>query len=92
MSWKKSLIGERVVKATFKNTLHVPVGTKNIPFMIEQTPIGIVTDTTDEDIFVEIWDKYVGWEMQDNNTVGLYLSEKEQYTYDEFMKLMSNKK
>ena len=76
------------MRAIFNNTLHLNKTAVNVPFMIEQTPIGIVTEVNEETYTVEIWDKFVGCELMNGNVSAVYFSDKEQYTYDEFIKLV----
>jgi hypothetical protein len=81
------------VKAQFNNTLKLNKTAINAPFMIEQTPIGVVLDVTEETFTVEIWDKYCSYEFNKKpyHIHGVYLSTKEQNTYDELMKMLSDK-
>lgn len=77
------------MKVTFSNTLHLTKDSIGIPFMIENSfPIGMVTDINNDTYTVEIWDRCVGMELKDDEPFGVYLSTKEQYTYDEFMKIV----
>ena len=73
------------MKVIFNNTLKLNKTAINVPFKIEQTPIGVILDVNEDCFTVEIWDKYCGYEFykQPNIIDGVYLSSKEQYTRNE---------
>jgi hypothetical protein len=79
------------MKATFENTLHLTEQAIGLPFMIEETIIGNITEVNEDYYCVEIWDRYIGMELKDKKPFGVYLSTKEQHTYSEFMELVSKK-
>lgn len=68
------------MKARFNNTLKLDKSAINVPFMIEQTPIGVVLDVNDDFFTVEIFDRYCGYEFlkQPQHISSVYLSTNEQ--------------
>lgn len=68
------------MKAQFNNTLKLDKTAINAPFMIEETPIGVILDVNEESFTVEIWDRYCGYEFfkQPRVITSVYLSTTEQ--------------
>jgi hypothetical protein len=80
----------------FENKYNITEDQINIPFLIEENPIGVITNVTESEITVNIFDRYVGFELNNKvnpQIVTMYLSSKKQRSYQEVMddiKLNSN--
>jgi hypothetical protein len=71
------------MKAIFENKYNFTEAQINIPFIVGNTPIGVVCEV-DKDIFtIQIFDKFIGLEILNNNIDAIYLSEKEQISIEE---------
>lgn len=75
------------MKVIFENKYEFTEAQVNIPFMLENTPIGIVYDVTKDIFTIQIFDKYIGLEIRNNNADAIYLSTKEQISYEDFKKM-----
>lgn len=70
---------------TLKNTLStqfkICVGT---PFEICNTPVGVISGADAENIYIDIWEKYIGYEYvvkeSNNEIVSIYINGNEQCT------------
>jgi len=80
------------MKVIFENKYEFTEAQVNIPFMLENTPIGIVYEVTKDTFTVQIFDKYIGLEIRNNNADVIYLSTKEQISYEEFKKRQEKSK
>ena len=72
----------------FENKYNMTEDQINIPFLIEENPIGMITDVTESEITVNIFDKFIGFEVKNkanSQIVAMYLSSKEQRSYWEVM-------
>lgn len=70
---------------TLKNTLSSQFKfCKGTPFILCDTPIGVVVDIDTENIYIEIWEKYISYEYMvresDNEIVSIYINGNEQCT------------
>ena len=75
------------MKAEFENTLELNKSAIGIPFIVEETPIGVVLDVNEKTFICEIFDKYCGYEFfKLGEPIGLYLSGKEQMSLEEIKK------
>lgn len=72
------------MKAIFENNYNFTEAQVNIPFIIGKTPIGVVYEVNKDTFTVQIFDKFIGLEVCNNIIDTIYLSEKEQMSYDEF--------
>jgi hypothetical protein len=81
----------------FENKYNMTKEQINIPFLIEENPIGMITNVTKSEITVNIFDKFIGFEVKNkmnSQIIAMYLSNKEQRSYQEVMddiKYNSNK-
>lgn len=75
------------MKVIFENKFEFTEAQINIPFIIGNTPIGIVYEVNKDTFAVQIFDRFIGLEIRNNNVDALYLSEKEQILYEEFKKM-----
>ncbi|MFA7150441.1 MAG: hypothetical protein WC067_05445 [Candidatus Methanomethylophilaceae archaeon] len=80
------------MKVIFENKYEFTEAQVNIPFMLENTPIGIVYDVTKDIFTIQIFDKYIGLEIRNNNADAIYLSTKEQISYEDFKKMQEKSK
>jgi len=72
------------MKAIFENKYEFTEAQINIPFIIGNTPIGIVYEVTKDTFTIQIFDRFVGLEIKDNIVDAIYLSEKEQISFDDY--------
>lgn len=79
------------MKVVFENKFEFTEAQINIPFIVGQTPIGIVYEVNKDTFTVQIFDKFIGLEIRDNNIDAIYLSEKEQISYKEFKNTKAEK-
>lgn len=75
------------MKVVFENIFEFTEAQVNIPFMLESTPIGIVYEVTQDTFTVQIFDEFIGLEIRNNNADAIYLSTKEQLSYEQFKKM-----
>jgi hypothetical protein len=80
------------MKVVFENKYEFTEAQVNIPFMLDNTPIGIVYEVTEDIFTVQIFDKYIGLEIRNNNADAIYLSTKEQMSYKDFKKMQEKLK
>lgn len=77
------------MKAEFENTLNFDKSAIGIPFMIQETPIGVIIEVNEKTFICEIWDRYCGYEFFNfGKPISFYLSDKEQMSNEEKDKLM----
>lgn len=79
--------------AIFENKYNLDETQINMPFIIGSTPIGVIFEVNEQSFKVNIFDRYVGFELDglnNPNIVAMYLSEKEQRSYDEVMEDTNN--
>jgi hypothetical protein len=79
--------------AKFENKYNMTKDQINIPFLIEEKPIGMITNVTESEITVYIFDRNIGFEVENKTNpkiVSMYLSRKEQRSYQEVMTDINN--
>lgn len=79
----------------FENVYNLTEDQIDIPFLIKEVPIGVVEKVTSSEITVNIFDKFIGFEIVsiDNPQVtAIYLSDKEQKSYKDVMNDIKNVK
>lgn len=72
----------------FDNKYNLTENQVGIPFMIKESPIGVISKVTSSDITVNVFDKFIGFEIESVNNpqvIAIYLSDKEQNSYEETM-------
>jgi len=80
------------MKAVFENRHHLTEESLNMPFMIEESPVGIITEVNEETFTVHIFDRNIGVEVLDDKICAVYLSQKEQITSEKFNCLRNKSK
>jgi len=75
------------MKVIFENKYEFTESQINIPFIIGNTPIGIVCDVCKDTFTVQVWDKFIGLELINNNINAIYLSEREQISFKEYKQI-----
>lgn len=74
------------MKVIFENKYNFTEAQINIPFIVGETPIGVVYEVDKDTFTVNIFDRFIGLEIRDINIDAIYLSDKEQISYEEFIK------
>ncbi len=75
------------MKVIFENKLYLTEKQIDCPFMIEETPIGIITEVNANNFTVEVWDRFIGIEFIGNSFDGkeinaVYLSKTKQNSFE----------
>lgn len=80
------------MKVIFENKYEFTEAQINIPFIVGNTPIGVVYEVTKDTFTVQIFDKHIGLEIRNNNVDAIYLSTREQMSYEDFKKIQEKSK
>jgi len=79
------------MQVKFKNNLYLTEKSLNIPFLIEESTIGYISEIAEDSYTVEIFDRFLGCEILDGVVSAVYLSANEQLLGSEFMKALHKK-
>lgn len=65
-----------------------------LPFMIEEFPVGVIKEVTEDNIIVDIWDKFIGVEFinetfEDSKLGAIYLSKEKQIPLEKVNKTIN---
>lgn len=79
----------------FENQYNLTEDQVSIPFLVKETPIGVITKVTPLEVTINVFDKFIGFEISSTENPKLdaiYLSDKEQRSYKEVMNDIKNVK